>query len=264
LRVRGFTQDDSHIFCEPAQIQTEISSVLDFIASTLHLFGFSFEVNLSTRPEKYAGTLERWDQAEAALKSALESRQQAYVVDEGGGVFYGPKIDIKLRDAMGREWQGPTIQVDFNLPERFDLNYIGEDGSKHQPVMIHRAIFGSIERFLGALIEQYGGAFPAWLAPVQVKLLPIADRHADGAQKIKEKLMAAGARVEVDDRREKIGLKIREAEMQKIPYMLVVGDKELAAGTVAVRGRGQKDLGVIPIDDFIARLQQDVISKQDS
>ena len=261
LRVRGFTQDDAHIFCTPEQLNSEILSVLDFAFEMLKTFGFDFEVDLSTRPEKFTGTEESWAHATEALASALKAKGIAYNIDEGAGVFYGPKIDIKMKDALGRPWQGPTIQVDFNLPERFDLNYIAEDGSKKRPVMIHRVVLGSVERFLGALIENYAGAFPLWIAPTQVIILPIADRHLKYANEIKNKLMESEIRVEVDARREKINFKIREAQLQKIPYMLIVGDKEEQNGRVAVRSRKEGDIGESDLLSFTSRMKNEIDTK---
>lgn len=252
LRVRGFTQDDAHIFCRPDQLQDEIKKVIDFAFDMLRKFGFEeFEVYLSTRPEGSVGSDDNWNHATAALEEALKSKKIKYEVDPGAGVFYGPKIDVKLKDAIGRAWQGPTIQVDFNLPERFDLSYIGEDGAKHRPVMIHRVVLGSMERFIGALTEHYAGAFPFWLAPVQVIILPISDRHINYAEEVIRKLGDQDIRAELDARREKIGLKIREAQLQKVPYMLVIGDKEVEAKTVAVRSREKGDLGAKPLEEFI-------------
>ncbi len=262
LRVRGFTQDDAHIFCAPEQLQDEIKGVIDFAFDMLKTFGFEYEVNLSTRPEKFVGTEENWARATKALEDALKSKGVKYEIDPGAGVFYGPKIDVKLKDAIGRLWQGPTIQVDFNNPERFDLSYIGEDGAKHRPAMIHRVVLGSLERFLGALIEHYAGAFPVWLAPVQVSVLPIADRHLDYANALKAKLEEAGVRVEVDGRREKINLKIRNAQVAKVPYMLIVGDKEQNDGTVSVRSRAGGDLGPKKTEDFVAGLLSDISAKR--
>jgi threonyl-tRNA synthetase len=263
MRVRGFTQDDAHIFVQPDRMEEELSRTLDFCLHILRSFGFTdFKAYLATRPEKAVGELERWDAAMAALRHALERAKMPYHVDEGGGVFYGPKIDLKIKDAIGREWQCSTIQFDFNLPERFDLSYIAEDGQQHRPYMIHRALLGSMERFFGVLIEHYAGAFPLWLAPVQAMLIPIADRHLAYAREVEKKLKAAGLRVKVDDRGERMNAKIREAQMQKIPYMLVIGDKEQAAGAVAVRLRSEQNLGPVPLDDFIARAQGIVNSRE--
>jgi threonyl-tRNA synthetase len=258
MRVRGFTQDDAHIFCRPDQIEDEILRVLDFVTHILRAFGFDrYDIYLSTKPEKASGTDEQWDVATAALRKALEARELPYEVDPGEGVFYGPKIDIKIKDSLERAWQCSTIQVDFNNPNRFGMEYIGEDGKAHQPVMIHRALLGSLERFFGVLIEHYAGAFPLWLAPVQAVVLPIAERHQEYADDVAKQLRGLGLRVNVDDRSEKTGYKIREAQLQKVPYMLVVGDKEVAAGTVAVRHRQSGDLGPQAVAEFgerVARL----------
>jgi threonyl-tRNA synthetase len=259
LRVRGFTQDDAHLFCRPDQIESEVSRVLDFTFFILRTFGFSeFEVYLSTRPEKAVGSEERWAQATTALESALKGRGVAYEVDPGEGVFYGPKIDIKIKDALGRSWQCSTIQVDFNNPERFELGYIGEDGKSHQPIMIHRALMGSIERFFGILIEHFGGAFPTWLAPVQAAVLSITDNQRDYVDGVVAQLKAAGFRAEADLRNEKIGFKIREAEKAKVPFMLVAGDREVQGGTVSVRGRSGNNLGAMSVSGFIEHLGQEV------
>jgi threonyl-tRNA synthetase len=255
LRVRGFTQDDAHIFCTPAQMEEEIAQAVRFSLFFLRTFGFeNYEVYVATRPEKFVGDAAAWDAATEALKRAAEQAGQAYAIDPGGGAFYGPKIDIKVKDALGRPWQCTTVQFDFNLPERFDLTYVGEDNRQHRPYMVHRALLGSMERFLGVLIEHYGGAFPPWLAPVQVRVLPVADRHHPYATAVADRLRGEGVRVEFDGRNEKIGLKVREAEVQKVPYVLVVGDKESAAGTVSVRLRGGRDRGVMPLADFVASL----------
>jgi threonyl-tRNA synthetase len=258
LRVRGFTQDDAHIFCREDQLEEEILQILDFITFVMKTFGFEFNVNLSTRPEKFAGTPENWERATAILEKSLMDRGLPFEVDPGAGVFYGPKIDIKLKDCLGREWQGPTVQVDFNLPQRFDLTYTAEDGKERTPVMIHRAILGSLERFMGALIEHYGGAFPTWLAPVQVTVLPISEKYLDYGEKVTAQLKEYGVRVEVDRRGEKIGAKIRDAQLQKIPYMLVVGEKEQATGTVAIRHRSRGDLGGKALSDFLFDLKQEM------
>jgi len=259
LRVRGFTQDDAHLFCRPDQIESEVGRVLDFTFFILRTFGFTgFEVYLSTRPEKAVGSEERWAQATSALESALKGRGVAYEIDPGEGVFYGPKIDIKIKDALGRSWQCSTIQVDFNNPERFELGYIGEDGKSHQPIMIHRALMGSIERFFGILIEHFGGAFPTWLAPVQATVLSITDNQRDYVAGIVAQLKAAGFRAEADLRNEKIGFKIREAEKAKVPFMLVAGDREIQSGTVSVRGRSGSNLGSMSISGFIEHLTQEI------
>ena len=225
FRVRCFTQDDAHIFCLPEQIESEIINLMHLINQVYSLFGFTYTVELSTRPENSMGSDEEWATAENALKKALEHENMEYVINEGDGAFYGPKIDFHIKDSLGRDWQCGTIQLDFQMPERFDLTYIGQDGEKHRPVMLHRVVFGSIERFIGVLIEHYAGAFPTWLAPVQVKILTISDKQKAYANKIVEKLMNEGIRVELDDREEKIGYKIREAQLQKVPYMLIVGEK---------------------------------------
>jgi threonyl-tRNA synthetase len=259
LRVRGFTQDDAHLFCRPDQIESEVSRVLDFTFFILRTFGFTgFEVYLSTKPEKAVGSEERWAQATSALEAALKGRGVAYEIDPGEGVFYGPKIDIKIKDALGRSWQCSTIQVDFNNPERFELGYIGEDGKSHQPIMIHRALMGSIERFFGILIEHFGGAFPTWLAPVQAAILSITDHQRDYVAGVVAQLKAAGIRAEADLRNEKIGFKIREAEKAKVPFMLVAGDREVQAGTVSVRGRSGSNLGSMSIAGFIEHLRQEI------
>jgi threonyl-tRNA synthetase len=255
LRVRGFTQDDAHIFCEPDQLQDEIIGVLDFARYMLSVFSFNeYEVNLSTRPEQRLGSDEVWDMAEGALAGALEAAGVPYKIDPGEGVFYGPKIDIKLRDSLGRKWQGPTIQCDFNLSERFDLTYVGRDGKPHRPVMVHRVVLAGIERFLGAYIEQTAGEFPVWLAPVQVRVLPIADRHNEYARRVVAELQAHDFRVELDDSSATLNHKIRDAELMKIPYMLIVGDREQESRQVAVRCRDAGDLGPMALDVFLARL----------
>ena len=259
LRVRGFTQDDAHLFCRPDQIEHEVSRVLDFTFFMLKTFGFSeFEVYVSTRPDKAVGSPEKWAQATGALEAALKGRGVAYQIDPGEGVFYGPKIDIKIKDVLGRAWQCSTVQVDFNNPERFDLSYTGEDGKARQPIMIHRALLGSIERFFGILVEHYAGAFPTWLAPVQAKILPITDKQRDYADSILARLRSAGARAEIDGRNEKIGFKIREAEKAKIPYMVVVGDREMESGTVSVRGRSGSNLGTMPVEGMVDLLNKDI------
>jgi threonyl-tRNA synthetase len=260
LRVRGFTQDDAHLFCRPDQIQSEVSRVLDFTFFVLKAFGFTeFEIFLSTRPEKAVGSDEKWTLATSSLEAALKGQQVGYQLDEGGGAFYGPKIDIKIKDALGRSWQCSTIQVDFNNPERFELSYIGEDGKSHQPIMIHRALMGSIERFFGILVEHYGGAFPTWLAPVQAVVLTITDKQHEFAAKIVSDLKARGFRVEADLRNEKIGFKIREAEKSKIPYMLVVGDKEVQSGSLSVRGRSGANHGSMPLERVADLLRSDTM-----
>ncbi len=261
LRVRGFTQDDAHIFCRPDQLEDEIIQVIEFVDYTLRTFGFEYRVNLSTRPEKFAGTVDSWEKATSILEKSLMDRDIPFQVDPGAGVFYGPKIDVKLKDAIGREWQGPTIQVDFNLPERFNLNYVAEDGSRKTPVMIHRAILGSLERFMGALIEHYGGAFPTWLAPVQVVVMPITDRHNQYSQQVAEKLKQRDIRVETDLRREKIGAKIRDAQLQKIPYMIIIGEKEEKGNLVSVRHRSKGDQGQKKLKDFLLEVGKEIDKK---
>ncbi len=263
LRVRGFTQDDAHLFCSPEQMPEEIDRVLDFSLNLLRAFGFQdFQAYLATRnPEKAAGEPEEWEAPTEALRMALERAQVPYQIDEGEATFYGPKIDLKLRDALGREWQLTTIQFDFTLPERFDLTFVGEDGKEHRPYMIHRALLGSMERFLGVLIEHYSGAFPAWLAPVQAVLIPIADRHIEYARSAAERLKEAGLRVQVDERGERMNAKIRDAQLQKIPFMLVVGDREAEAGTLAVRLRSGEDLGALPLERFLARAGEDIAAR---
>ena len=258
FRVRCFTQDDAHIFCLPEQIESEIEGIMKLVDKVYKIFGFEYTVELSTRPEDSMGTDEQWNMAEGALKKVLKDMDMPYEINEGDGAFYGPKIDFHIKDSLGREWQCGTIQLDFQMPERFDLTYVGEDGEKHRPVMLHRVIFGSIERFIGVLIENYAGAFPTWLAPVQVKLLPIADAHKEYAEKVKEELEDVGIRVEIDARNEKIGYKIREAQLEKVPYMLVLGDKEKEAGTVGVRSRKDGDIGAMPIDEFIAKVVEEI------
>jgi len=262
MRVRGFTQDDAHIFCRPDQLEEEILRVLDFTLFILKTFGFSeYDIYLSTRPEKFVGSPENWERSTNALKAALETRKLAYEVDPGEGVFYGPKIDIKIKDVLGRSWQCSTIQVDFNNPERFNITYVGEDNKPHQPIMVHRALMGSLERFFGVLIEHYAGAFPVWLAPVQVKVATITDRLLEYAGGVRDSLLAAGIRVELDGRPEKVGFKVREAALQKVPYILVVGDKEAEQKTVAVRERGGRDLGAMQLQEFIALLSEKIRDK---
>ena len=258
LRVRGFTQDDAHIFCRLDQLKNEIISVLDFIDYTMKVFGFQYQVSLSTRPDKFTGSKNNWDKAEDLLRQALNDRSIAFEIDPGAGVFYGPKIDVKLKDALGRLWQGPTVQVDFNLPERFKLSYIAQDGSKQQPVMVHRAILGSIERFLGALIEHYAGKFPLWLAPVQVSVLNVTAEAKDYALKVKDDLVNQGFRAEADTRDETLQRKIREKELLKVPYMVIVGKKEQAEEKVSLRQQGAKDLGSMDFKDLINILKKEV------
>ena len=261
MRVRCFTQDDAHIFMTPDQIKDEIKGVVALINEVYSLFGFEYHVELSTRPEDSMGSDEDWEMATEGLRSALDEIGLPYVVNEGDGAFYGPKIDFHLVDCIGRTWQCGTIQLDFQLPQRFELEYIGADGEKHRPIMIHRVVFGSIERFIGILIEHFAGAFPTWLAPVQVKVLPISEKYMDYAENVKKKLDEAGIRVELDTRSEKIGYKIREAQQAKIPYMLVVGQKEEEDGTVAVRSRAAGDEGTKSLDAFIADIQKEIEAK---
>lgn len=260
-RVRGFTQDDAHLFCRPDQIRSEIVEVIRFVDDTLKLFNMEFEVELSTRPaDKFVGEIAIWDQAEQALKEALEEYGQAYTINEGDGAFYGPKIDFKLKDAIGRTWQCSTVQLDFNLPERFELKYTDKDGQAKRPIMIHRAIFGSLERFAGTLIEHYAGAFPTWISPQQVAILPIADRHIEYAEQIEKTLRAELIRVKVDTANEGIGHKIRQAQLAKTPYMLIIGDKEMESGEVAVRSRSKGDLGAVPLAFFHEQLKAEIAS----
>ncbi len=251
LRVRGFTQDDAHIFCRPDQLEEEIFNILDLNLKILSTFGFDqYDIYLSTRPEKFVGSDEHWQQATEALKSALEKKGLAYEIDPGEGVFYGPKIDIKIKDVLGRSWQCSTVQVDFNLPERFDISYVGEDGREHQPIMIHRALMGSLERFIGVLIENYAGAFPLWMAPVQARIMNITDAQAEFAETAFKALRAAGVRVEKDLRNEKLNYKVREAQLAKIPYMLIVGDREVESQTLSVRLRDGKNLSPMSVAEF--------------
>jgi threonyl-tRNA synthetase len=262
LRVRGFTQDDAHIFCLREQAVDEIKGVIDFVMFALKIFGFKdFEIELSTKPDKYIGSDEDWKHATKALEDALKSKELSYNVHEGEGAFYGPKIDIKLKDALGRAWQCATIQCDFALPQRFKLSYVGQDGKEYTPVMLHRVILGSMERFLGALIEHYGGAFPVWLSPVQVVIIPIADEHKDYARKIAEKLRDNDIRAEIDDKNARMQHKIRDAEVAKVPYMLIVGGKEAQAESVSVRERSKGDLGPMKLSEFIDKITREVKEK---
>ncbi|NDY41288.1 threonine--tRNA ligase [Dissulfurirhabdus thermomarina] len=256
MRVRGFTQDDAHVFCRPDQLEGEIDAILDMTLYMLRVFGFDrYDIYLSTRPEKYVGTEDNWERATGALRSALERRGLAFEVDPGEGVFYGPKIDIKIRDCLDRSWQCSTIQVDFNLPERFEVRYAGEDSRPHAPIMIHRALLGSLERFIGVLIEHYAGAFPLWLAPVQCRVLTVTDRHDAWAAEVAERLTAAGFRAETDLRNEKLGRKIRDAQVEKVPYMLVVGDRETADRTVSPRRHKGETLEALSLDEFVSLLE---------
>ncbi|MBV8997783.1 MAG: threonine--tRNA ligase [Solirubrobacterales bacterium] len=261
LRVRHFAQDDSHIFCTEDQIQDEVAGVLEFAFATYAVFGIDVKLELSTRPENRIGAEELWDRSERALVQALESQSLEYKLSEGEGAFYGPKIDMHMTDSLGRSWQLGTCQLDYNFPERFDLTYTGADNAEHRPVMIHRALMGSYERFIGILLEHLGGELPPWLAPVQAIVLPIADRHVESARAIRERLRVAGARAEIDDRPESVGRKIRDAELRKIPYMLVVGDREQEGDQVAVREHRRGDVGSTPVEDFIDRLTEQVKSR---
>jgi threonyl-tRNA synthetase len=261
-RVRGFTQDDAHIFCRFDQLEEEVVGVLELTRFMINTFGFTnYKVLLSTRPEKYAGALEVWEEATETLRKALSRSGITYDVDPGEGVFYGPKIDTKIEDALGRAWQGPTVQVDFNLPQRFDVNYIGEDGQEHMVAMVHRTVLGSMERFLALLIEHYGGDFPVWLAPVQVKVIPIADRHLDHTRKLEAEFRSRGVRVEIDGRSERMNLKIRQAQLEKIPYMLVVGDKEVVDNSVSIRRRGGEQISAQPFDSFLETISADIANR---
>ena len=261
MRVRCFTQDDAHIFMTPEQIKDEVTGVINLIDDFYKVFGFKYNVELSTRPEKSIGADEMWELSTAGLKEALDSKGINYKINEGDGAFYGPKIDFHLEDSIGRTWQCGTIQLDMNLPERFDLTYVGADGEKHRPVMIHRVVFGSIERFIAILTEHFAGAFPVWLSPVQVKILPLVDKHHDYAYEVKKLLEQQDIRVEVDTRNEKIGYKIREAQMDKTPYMLVIGDKEMENNAVAVRSRREGDLGALAVQDFVNKIIEEIKTK---
>ncbi len=258
LRVRGFTQDDAHIICTPEQLNDEITNIITFVKDVMNIFGFSYSMEVSTRPEKSIGSDEDWERATNALYKALESNNLEYDINEGDGAFYGPKIDVKLKDAIGREWQCATIQCDFTLPQKFDLTYIGEDGAKHRPVMLHRVILGSIERFIGVLIEHFAGAFPVWLSPVQAIILPVSEKYLNYAEKVYRFLIENDIRVELDRRSEKLGFKIREAQLHKIPYMLIVGEKEEEADTLSVRKRNREDLGAIKKEEFLNLIKEDI------
>lgn len=262
MRVRCFTQDDAHIFMTPDQIKEEIKGVVALIDKVYGTFGFPYKIELSTMPEDHMGELADWERATDALRGAITELGYAYEVNEGDGAFYGPKLDFHLQDCLGRTWQCGTIQLDFQLPERFELEYTGADGQKHRPIMIHRVVFGSIERFIGILIEHFAGAFPLWIAPEQVRILPISERHHEKAREIYQQLFNAGMRVEIDERSEKIGYKIREAQLQKIPYMLIIGDKEAESGTVSVRRRGEGDLGAVKTEAFLATALAEITAKQ--
>jgi threonyl-tRNA synthetase len=262
MRVRGFTQDDAHIICMPEQLDREVEKVVDFSIEMLRAFGFEdFQIYLSTKPEKAVGADEDWEKSAAALEKALKKLALDYEIDAGGGAFYGPKIDIKIKDALNRSWQCSTIQFDFNLPNRFGMEYIGADNEAHQPFMIHRALLGSMERFFGTLIEYHAGNFPLWLCPVQVKILPISDKYIDYCKQLNSTMKAAGIRSEVDLRAEKIGYKIRDAELKKIPYMCVVGEKEIEQNNLSIRKHTEGDLGSKPIAEFMEQLQQEIADK---
>lgn len=263
MRVRGFTQDDAHIFCMMDQLDDEVKRTLDFSLFILKSFGFDkYDICLSTKPKKHVGDDAHWDSATKALEGALKKAGLEYQIDLGEGVFYGPKIDIKIKDVLNRAWQCTTIQVDFNMPERYDVKYIGTDGNEHQPIMIHRALMGSLERFFGVLIEHYGGAFPLWLAPVQAVILTISDAQEKYAKEVVSRLKSAGLRIELDDRNEKLGFKIREAQLSKVPYMLIIGAKEAEADKVAVRGRAKGDMGVVDIEKFIETVKDEIREKR--
>ncbi len=256
LRVRQFTQDDAHIICMPEQLHDEIKGVIDFVTDVMGIFGFDYEVEISTRPKKSIGSDDDWERATSALMGALRAKDLDFVINEGEGAFYGPKIDIKLKDALDRRWQCATIQCDFTLPERFDLVYVGSDSERHRPVMLHRVILGALERFIGVLIEHYAGAFPTWLAPVQAVVLTVTDRQVDYARRVLAEMLDAGIRAEGDFRNEKLSLKVREAQLQKIPYMLVIGDKEMTSHSVTVRLRSGENLSAMPVDHFVAMVQE--------
>ena len=261
LRVRCFTQDDAHIFMLPTQIEEEVRNVMKLVDEVYSTFGLSYTVELSTMPESHIGEVSEWQYAENALANALKHMGLEYKINAGDGAFYGPKIDIHVKDCIGREWQCGTIQLDMQLPKRFNLKYIDEHGEEKEPVMIHRVIYGSIERMMSILIENFAGAFPTWLSPVQVKILNIADAHLEYAKAVKEKLQAQGIRVELDDRNEKIGKKIRDAQMEKVPYSLIVGDNEMRDGTVSVRKRSIGDQGAVALDEFISKIMEEINTK---
>ena len=262
FRVRCFTQDDAHIFMTFDQIKSEIKGVMDLIDEVYSLFGFKYHIELSTMPEDHMGDERVWEEATNTLRAAMEEKGRRYEINEGDGAFYGPKLDFHLEDSLGRTWQCGTIQLDFQMPERFELEYTGADGEKHRPVMIHRVAFGSIERFIGILIEHFAGAFPLWLSPVQAVVMPVSEKYADYAEKVTAELDAAGLRVKSDLRPEKIGYKIREAQLQKIPYMLIVGEKEVAADTVSVRSRSRGDLGAMAVGQFISDAKEEIRTKK--
>jgi threonyl-tRNA synthetase len=255
--VRGFTQDDAHILCRPDQLNDEICAIIEFVDDVMKIFGFEYEMELSTKPEKSIGSDEDWERATQALLQALKTKGLSYEINEGEGAFYGPKIDVKLKDALGRKWQCATIQADFAMPERFELTYVGSDGERHRPVMLHRVILGAMERFIGVLIEHYAGAFPVWLAPVQAILLTVTDRHIPYAERIYTSLVRKGIRIEKDFRNEKLGFKIREAQIQKIPYMLVIGDREEKEGTLSPRKRSGETMKSLRPEEFIAQVDSE-------
>lgn len=257
LRVRSFTQDDAHIFVREDQIESEIDKVLELVDEFYSEFGFSYKIELSTRPEKYMGSEEIWDKAEAALESVLQKKELPYQINHGDGAFYGPKIDYHILDSLGRSWQCGTVQLDFQMPEKFNCQYIGEDNKYHIPIMIHRAIYGSLERFMAILIEHYAGDFPLWLAPIQAKILPISDKHLPYAEQIKQQFQQVGIRIEVDERIEKMGLKIRDAETEKIPFMLIIGDQEIENGAVSLRKRGEGNLGQMSVMDALDKITKE-------
>jgi len=257
LRVRGFTQDDAHILCQPDQLNEEINAIIDFVGDVMRVFSFEYEMELSTRPEKSIGTDEDWERATQALLDTLKAKNLSFEINEGEGAFYGPKIDVKLKDALNRSWQCATIQADFSMPERFDLTYVGSDGERHRPVMLHRVILGAMERFIGVLIEHYAGAFPVWLAPVQAVLVTVTDRHIPYAETVYQQLIQKGLRVEKDFRNEKLGFKIREAQLQKIPYMLVVGDKEEQEATISPRRRSGETMRGMKIENFLKQVESE-------
>ncbi|WP_438431788.1 threonine--tRNA ligase [Gorillibacterium sp. sgz500922] len=261
MRVRTFCQDDAHLFVRPDQIEAEIGGILDLIDRIYRVFGFSYTMELSTRPEDSMGSAELWEQAEAALAGVLDRRGSEYRINPGDGAFYGPKIDFHIRDAIGRSWQCATVQLDFQMPEKFDLHYIGEDGGKHRPVLIHRAVYGSIDRFIGILVEHYAGQFPLWLAPVQAKLLPVAPSHLPYARQVKERLAASGIRCEIDARDEKLGQRIRQASAEKVPYLLILGDQEQADGSVSLRKRGEGDKGACGLEALIADWSREIAER---
>jgi threonyl-tRNA synthetase len=262
-RVRGFTQDDAHLFCTPEQMDSEVEKLVKRALEMLKDFGFSdYNIYLSTRPEKYVGDLKNWEKSTKALEDVLKKLKLNYKIDSGGGVFYGPKIDIKIKDSLEREWQCTTIQFDFNLPERFKMDYIDKKGNKKEPFMIHRALLGSMERFIGVLIEHYAGALPLWLSPIQIQIIPIGAAHKKYADKVSQQLIANGLRIEVKDENETIGKKIREGEIQKIPYLLIVGDKEKKSKSVSVRQRGKGDIGGMKLDKFLKKIGEEIEKKK--